>query len=78
MSIGHISKKIGAINEHYMHAAFMGFGMSIVTCITALAHKKLYSQTVALLLMTKHMVPGLINRDESYPVLELCLVRVKG
>lgn len=52
--------------------------MSIVTCITALAHKKLYSQTVSLLLMTKHMVPGLINPDESYPVLELCLVRVKG
>lgn len=56
----------------------MGGGLGIVTCITILVHKKLQSQTVALLLMTQHMVPGLINPDESYPVLELCLVRVKG
>lgn len=56
----------------------MGGELSIVTCITVLVHKKLQSQTVALLLMTQHMVPGLINPDESYPVLGLCLVRVKG
>lgn len=48
------------------------------TSSIALVHKKLYSQTVALLLMTKHMVSGLINPDESHSVLVLCLVRVKG